>query len=52
MSRVAELEAARDELMVRVERANAKERGAGERTSALEEDMADAQSVAIETGLV
>ncbi|CAM9297243.1 unnamed protein product [Scytosiphon promiscuus] len=50
ISRVTELERDRDKLTARVEKANAKERVAGQRASALEEEMADAKTVATETG--
>lgn len=47
---MAELERSRDELVVRVGEATLREKGAGERLSALEEEMADAKSAVADTG--
>lgn len=47
---MAELERSRDELMVRVGEATLREKGAGERLSALEEKMAEATAAAADSG--
>lgn len=46
VSRVAELERIRDELLARVGEATLREKGAGERLAALEEEIADAKAAA------
>lgn len=52
VSRVVQLERARDALTARVDEANAREKGVGERLAALEETMAEAKMDATKTGSV
>lgn len=49
---MGELERARKALAVRVDEANAREKGVGERLAALEEDMAEAKMEATKIGSV
>ena len=49
---MAELERAREALVVRVDEANAREKGVGERLAALEEEMAEAKMEATTIGSV
>lgn len=47
---MVELERAREALVVRVDEANAREKGVGERLAALEEEMAEAKMEATTIG--
>lgn len=49
LSRVSELERARDDLTARVDEANAREQQAGDRVSVLEEEVAEAKAALRET---